>query len=57
MSAEMTYVNEFVARGIVLNIGWNEYRKTILTLLVKERRGNVLKLDINLESKTNVKNG
>ena len=57
MSAEMTYVNEFVARGIVLNIGWNEYRKTILTLLVKERRGNVLKLDIYLETKTNVKIG
>ena len=57
MSAEMTYVNEFVARGIVLNIGWNEYRKTILTLLVKERRGNVLKLDINLETNTNVKIG
>lgn len=49
MESEGTYVNEFTARGIVLNIGYNEYHKRVLTLLVRERRDNTLKLDINLE--------
>lgn len=49
VNAENMYVNEFTARGIVLETGSTEYHRKNLTLLVQERRNNTLKLDIALE--------